>query len=480
MTYLLTISIGPVQEFIAAARKTADLYAGSSLLVSVVKAAVKALDQSGAEFIFPADQNSDGANKILVRVQSDPAEAAASAKAAAQAFLLAEFEAATRSIKDFIEPERAKDQIEHFLEFYAAWVEETGDYAKDRQNVDKLLSGRKTLRDFQSFSQEDDGIPKSPLDPAFACVFKGGKVPKALIDQNRFKASEVLDAVSLLKREWGRAQTDKVTNTHQLAHWAKFPGEKPPADPERPGETKPAYPYYAILVADGDSMGAKLEALERAGGAEAHREFSLKLDKFADGARKTVLKYDGFPIYTGGDDVLALLPVTKALACADQLRQDFASSTGCTLSAGIAIVHYREPLSTSLRQARKAEKAAKSVENKNAVCVALHTRGGSPLSVAQHWDEATELVGWLRLSVEEKLPRGLPYELRELAREWPQDFASEVLRDEAQRIADRKVRQDGLKANLQIPARVTSPKELTQLAHTLILARFLSGKGDHA
>lgn len=475
MTYLLAISIGPVQEFIAAARKTADLYAGSSLLVAVVKAAVGALEQHGAEFIFPASPDSNGANKILVRVQGNPAGAAASAKAAAQGFLWAEFQKATESVKDFVELERAKAQIDHFLEFYAAWLEETGDYAQDRKNVEKLLAGRKALRDFQSLSQKDDGVPKSPLDPAFACVFEGGKVPQSLIDQNRFKASEVLDAVSLLKREWGRKNIESLARTNELAQRAIQPSFTSDDD-----EYTPAYPYYAIVVADGDSMGKKLEELEQKGGAEAHQDFSRALDIFAEEARKTVSKYDGFPIYTGGDDVLALLPVTQVLACADALQKTFKEKTGCTLSAGIAIVHYREPLSTSLGQARAAEKAAKSVDGKDAVCVALHTRGGSPLSVAQHWQEAAELVGWLRQSVNGELPRGLPYELRELAKEWPEDFASEVLHDEAQRIADRKVEQDGLKAEVKIPARVTTPNELRQLAHNMILARFLSGKGDRA
>ena len=37
--YLLAIHIGPVQEFIAAARRTSDLWAGSQLLLEVVGAA---------------------------------------------------------------------------------------------------------------------------------------------------------------------------------------------------------------------------------------------------------------------------------------------------------------------------------------------------------------------------------------------------------------------------------------------------------
>ncbi|GHG09743.1 type III-B CRISPR-associated protein Cas10/Cmr2 [Deinococcus piscis] len=485
MTYLLSISIGPVQEFIAAARKTADLYAGSTLLSRVVREAVGAIEtRGGAEFVFPADTGSDGANKILVRVPSNPSEYAAVAKAAATAFLKAEFGRVTGRLTAYLVPERADAQLEHFLEFYAAWVEEKDDYAADRQKVEKLLAGRKALREFESFSQHDENdVPKSPLDPAFACVFrleKGRKIPDELQKRLGLKDSEYLDAISLLKREWGRTEVGKVPDTHQLAHWAKFPEEQePPQDPEREGDSRPAYAYYAILVADGDNMGAKLEALEQSGGMQAHQNFSRALDAFATKARHIVTEHDGFAVYTGGDDVLALLPLTRALACAEALRDAFGKQTeGCTLSAGLAIVHYREPLSTSLGQARAAEKVAKRVDGKDALCVALHTRGGSPLEVGGHWPLAAQLQFWQG----KPLPRGLPYELRELAREWPAGFEPQVLSAEARRIAARKSDAEGQKLSAEdlVQMSFASAEALENFAKMLILARFLSGEGDRA
>ena len=55
--YLLALSIGPVQGFIAAARRTRDLWFGSYILSEVSKAAAKALDDLKAELIFPAPKN---------------------------------------------------------------------------------------------------------------------------------------------------------------------------------------------------------------------------------------------------------------------------------------------------------------------------------------------------------------------------------------------------------------------------------------
>jgi CRISPR-associated protein Cmr2 len=47
MNFLLQISIGPVQRFISAARKTRDLLAGSELLVEITTAAAKAVEEAG-------------------------------------------------------------------------------------------------------------------------------------------------------------------------------------------------------------------------------------------------------------------------------------------------------------------------------------------------------------------------------------------------------------------------------------------------
>ncbi len=55
MKYLLTIALGPVQEFIAAARRTADLKAGSQLLVETARKVAAHLEAQGAELIFPAN-----------------------------------------------------------------------------------------------------------------------------------------------------------------------------------------------------------------------------------------------------------------------------------------------------------------------------------------------------------------------------------------------------------------------------------------
>jgi CRISPR-associated protein Cmr2 len=495
MSHLLSISIGPVQDFIAAARRTADLYAGSQILQKLSKAVAEYLHQNNAKLIFPADKDADGANKILAEVEGEPKALAEGAQKAAQEKLerlwqdtVKELSAEHRSL---INLERAREQLGSLLEFYAAWVPFDGsNYSGKRQAVERLLAGRKALRDFAPTWQNDDGVPKSPLDPSRAAVIDPRRWAKASVrlpDDSyrplRIKPTEHLDAVSLLKRCYGVLNSDKVVDTRTMARRSWRPEAEPD---ERYGEDddhiQEPQPYFAILVADGDRMG---ELIGRQDDPDAHRALSKTLDGFAREAQKIVLKYRGFMVYSGGDDVLAFLPVNQAIACAKDLSEEFRHRVEGTLSAGVAIVHYREPLSISLGNAREAEKAAKNksgskAEQGNRLAVALHTRGGAPITVVRSWEELKDSkLDWdslIQTYQSKKVSRGLAYEFHKLAIEWPKEMESqyiEYLSAEARRILARKELGE-----LELP-HFSNAKELETYANQLIIARFLSGVSDH-
>ncbi len=498
MSYLLAISIGPVQDFIAAARRTADLFAGSELLAEITKTIALQLKSDGATLIFPSEPEKGGANKILAEVSSDPTELVKTIKTKARDFLLSKWETVFSSFSDenAVQESRAKAQIQDFLEIYAAWVEfEPDKYQAARKQVERLLAGRKALRDFQQTAQDDSTIPKSPLDASRACVLKlirdeNGiySVPLELVNDKklRFNKTEFLDAISVLKRIYGARESDRVIDTRTMARRAKCPDAMPSdRDFEEEDSITEAQPYYAILHADGDKMGALIETKNS---LKEHRDFSSTLASFAKGVKKIVEDYHGFKIYSGGDDVLAFLPVNTAIACARDLAKDFADKLKDfatdeikpSLSVGIAIVHYREPLSISLDYARKAETAAKNkiapkLEQGNRLAVALHTRGGAPMTVVEPWNKP-ELEKLLELyQKNEKISRGVPYELRELAREWEKtDLPMTALQAEAKRIVDRK--EGGAKLEEYV-REFESIKDLEIFANKLVLARFLSGLG---
>lgn len=137
MSHLLAISIGPVQGFIAAARKTRDLWYGSELLSEVSRAAARSLRDGGATLIFPHDAaldatSGDGkvavANKILAVVPHDPAAAFARARDLARAHLDGLHQGVARritedkAVRGAVALPLMADQVAEFLEIYGAWV----------------------------------------------------------------------------------------------------------------------------------------------------------------------------------------------------------------------------------------------------------------------------------------------------------------------------------------------------------------------
>ncbi len=622
MTHLLAIAIGPVQDFIAAARRTADLQAGSELLVDIAQHIAGTLHKEGAGLIFPADIENDGPNKLLVTVPDgvDPRALAALVKRSAVDMLLDKWSsaltalgAASPTMRSHVHEARATNQLGQFLEFYAAWLPlEDGTYAETRQLVERLLAGRKSVREFEQ-PESGPGRPKSPLDPSRDSVLTlqsthPYSVTKACARRPLWlKPMETLDAVSLLKRVrgvLGEPGRPKTPSTSEMAARIATRSPNPQVQEavrslevlglgmmqyldldldlgdlmfpnrlqeqiedldrdsltmdakETVGEYLDVYlpriaeqrilalqaagiqggtcpPYYVVLAADGDRMGKLLNKLHT---KTQHIQFSQQLSQFAVWARECVRNHDGHPVYAGGDDVLGLLPLHTAVECAADLADEFrrclnvvkrelqlvSSENAGTLSVGLAIVHHTDPLQVCIERARQAEHAAK--RTRNALAVALHTRGGEPLTVASRWtaprqplverqDEGTDessssaekyrddeaaqgqpaapapRAEWRSLmqAMHADLSRGFPYELRTLAREWrgvsiAGDRLSCRLREEARRVLERKRggKADDA-ASLQLLLEqingLQTPDDLEQLAKKLVIARFLTAEG---
>jgi CRISPR-associated protein Cmr2 len=540
--HLMTIALGPVQEFIAAARRTADLTAGSELLVGLAMHLADYLQrQHDAELIFPASTQTDAPNKLLFTVQGEPHKVAADAKEQAHAYLRQQWDACLQqlgAVKGCIDEELANWQLKNFLEFYAAWVPLNGDYAAARRRLEQLLAGRKALRDFKQ-APVYPKHPKSPLDPSMDSVFKteahgdGFSAPAAAQQHSRLrlKPRETLDAISLIKRvtggsgvpstrEMGFRAVEKVLSDEArgayraLQKWQDKLGIDDLSDlyyqeqferwlreqrqegreiaPEEEAEIRrnasllqgalskaripiEAPAYYAILVADGDKMGAAIDALTS---VNDHRNFSQQVAQFAQNAERIVRAYDGHLVYCGGDDVLALLPANRALACARKLHGEFVScmqpvmpsGVSPSLSAGIAIVHVMDNLQVALGWARETEQYAK--QTRNAVAVARYPRSGGMNRARTAWHRFDEWDYWIR-AFRAGLADTLPYELRALARDYQAiDVPPDILRKEAARVLERKQKPQ---QDIAIPDWVQSADDLHALTEMMLIARFLSG-----
>lgn len=122
MSHLLAVSVGPVQEFIAAARRTRDLWFGSRLLSEISRAVAKAIEGQGGRLIFPASSGVDNvANVILAELDdADPRDVAAKGKAAAQTRWGQFAKEARGQVSGVIHSDVWNDQERDAIEFYAA------------------------------------------------------------------------------------------------------------------------------------------------------------------------------------------------------------------------------------------------------------------------------------------------------------------------------------------------------------------------
>ena len=233
--YLVSLFIGPVQDFIAAALRTRDLWFGSYMLSEVSRAAAGGMVDSGAQLIFPHTVTNirNVANRVL----------ALTTVANRETVIKAGKEAAHKKMQEFLDQaKRASRKIansagtatiiddniwnaqadpEDLLELYCTAVPVDGNYADARRRLDQLTMARKNSHDFFPARYGVPGRPKSSLD---------GRRETVLVDPDRLKKSqnkiirrrlrmgnnEQLDTLGLVKRLAG-GKADQFTPTTRMA-----------------------------------------------------------------------------------------------------------------------------------------------------------------------------------------------------------------------------------------------------------------------
>lgn len=268
MAHLLAISIGPVQDFIVAARRSRDLWFASWLLSEVAKAAARRVEERaravpvaslGLEpgLIFPAPVDSatlaEGttlniANKIVALVADSPDDVAREAEAAARDRLRRLGAEALDAMSVSLPAHNrllAELQIADLLEFSwtAVSIASAADYPGQRARAEALLGARKATRTFAPVGAWGDDVPKSSLDGQRESV-----IPEEVYDMYRgrpgdlfrdygLRQGERLCGVGLLKRHGQRSSEDgRVFSTSHVAALpllARLRPEKDMAEGER-------------------------------------------------------------------------------------------------------------------------------------------------------------------------------------------------------------------------------------------------------
>ena len=257
--------------------------------------------------------------------------------------------------------------------------------------------------------------------------------------------------------------------------------------------------YYAILMMDADHMGRWLggdlgpsvrdvlhprmrnyyEGLgeharpgldaRRPVGPALHASISDALNHFAGHVVPAVVcDHAGTMIYSGGDDVLALLPARRAVACAYALQRAFRGvgdegtpepeniedrlfrtmGQKASMSAGIAFVHVKEDLRLALQATRNGEKRAKDC-GRNLLSLRFMRRSGEHAEVVLGWDLAPwfqKMVGVFADGFTDRWVYRLRAELPTLRGEGiPEEAVGAEIRRLAERASDSaKARAAGL------------------------------------
>lgn len=177
--------------------------------------------------------------------------------------------------------------------------------------------------------------------------------------------------------------------------------------------------YYAVIMLDGDNMGKWIR--EGDGGSldpDTHRRISDSLKNYSlECARDIVEKEQrGRLIYSGGDDVLAMVNLEALFDVMIELRAAFSGHIGkdggvdftmsskgeiekegytfkvlgsrATASMGVCISHYKIPFWEVINMVRKQEKKAKEIDaGKNAFAIALLRHNGEIKETRGRWFE---------------------------------------------------------------------------------------------
>lgn len=306
--------------------------------------------------------------------------------------------------------------------------------------------------------------------------------------------------------------------------------------------------YYAILMMDGDKMGdlingqtltanwenilhpemvkrlwdpkfcpeeefswhktwSKLLNNKRILAPSTHAAISEALGDFAIyGVSNIVEKYSGKLIYAGGDDVCAVLPVSKALPAAKEIKDYYTShfryiednenaelkkswrpkkgklslnlgvmkkgKETVSISAGILICHHKEHMGHMIQAAHHLlDQKAKTEGNRNACAIELRKRSGGSRYMLQKWDhegwEALEKVTTnTTYKISQELSTSLIYRLDEFKIGIEEIFKCSLNESEKEILLKEffafQLKRSGLTSNENIP-------ELSKIIYDLVI-----------
>ncbi|MBN2536090.1 MAG: type III-B CRISPR-associated protein Cas10/Cmr2 [Spirochaetales bacterium] len=449
MKYLLHLFISPVQSFIARARKTTDLFGGSSMLSGLTAYAIKRVMELQWEIIFPG-KNATGngqsfPNRLVVKIENKTAnlirEKVNTIKQAMMQQCVTNYE---KALSYYNEKDKSlilskgQNQWNSLFEIQWAAVPCNDNYTDSYNNLMELTKAVKNTRTFTQLNEA--GGRKCSLCGERNILFYSNErkkpppfsekaVPIAGIDEKEglcapcftkrfynkesFPSTAGIAAMNWLENNKVREEAEEFKNcfkefNDQLYYKENLTEEYVKKnnylkDPERLEKAKTMLSewyreykepsrYYALVMFDGDNMGQWLSGkfLEKNSNLEEfHKKFSDSLSEFSEAAKKVLTTPKGEPVYAGGDDFMGfvnLAYVFESLTAWENLFKELVNDNLAdfikdnkkfTFSAGVVIAHYKTPLQEVIKAARRMEKEAKAIEEKNRIGIAFITKSNT-------------------------------------------------------------------------------------------------------
>lgn len=249
--FLVLVTLGGVQAFIGAARRSRDLWYGSYIFSEVIKAAARAVHEEGGILIFPAlDSDDPGAsalrpaspmqvsNRLLFRAPAAghaPDELAGIARDAAQACWHDMADTVLKELKRrvgagiTVDEQSWSTQVQDSLVLSAAWeaLPSEATYQTAMQNLYRRLAARRRVRDFPTNPLQHLDRDKSSLGGRRESVLALGPEGREKILSGRVRRAlglnetEVLDCPGWVKRLGGREEQFVALTRLAMDGWVR-------------------------------------------------------------------------------------------------------------------------------------------------------------------------------------------------------------------------------------------------------------------
>lgn len=338
--YLFTLTISPVQSFIAQARKSQDLFAGSEILSQLMG---KVLDEfKNDTVIFPQTKEAVS-NKIVVKLENKTeGEIKKIGKVLEEKINSIFLNAIFKETKCY------DSALKDFFQVFWVAVVLDDDYQKSYKQLERNLGAVKNLRIFKQEGQLA-GHQKCSLcgERNWAKEYDKEKLCLVCATKRCDLTNHSNDSFPSLADIVTFDRKDKLNGQDAEAFLDTNPSEKK---------------HYALLHFDVDSLGKTLSGLDKQG----QKDLSTVLGDFALKA-KAIVDADnvGKTVYAGGDDFLGFVNLGYLFDVLNDIHKAFddevkTSFPNLTFSTSIVIAHYKTPLHKVLDYSRELLEESKN------------------------------------------------------------------------------------------------------------------------